>query len=240
MRRGSIFAFVALGLLAGSARADILPDGHKSVKLSIRVDAEVPAGKALILGHTFRVIDVVKPGAVAAVEWHPLAGQMVLMTVPAASITDKVEEHRKNQVSEPLKEIEKAGTPCHKGFDGVRTVPVDSPADEVRWNFKVTFAGDTCTATLTGMEFFDSSGKPVEGKGVPVPPGVSTAASAASAAPSSSGSAPAAPGAAQGGCGCEIGAGAPLDRTGALGGGAAGAGLLSALGLFLSTRRRRR
>lgn len=238
MRRASVFAFAVVTSLAGAARADILPDGHKSVKLSIRVDAEVPADKKLILAHTFRTIDVIQPGAVAAVEWHPLGGQMVIMSVPASAVTDKVEEQRKSQESEPLKKIEQAGTACHKGFDGVRTVPVSAPADEVRWNYKVTFSGDSCTATLASMEFFDKSGKAVPGTDVPnVPASAVPAAPSSNASASPASSTSAAPGdAKKGGGGCAIARGVPAGE-GDLGG--APAGLLAGLGLFLAARRRR-
>ena len=242
MKRQPVFAFLAVALLAGAARADILPDGHKGVKLSIRVDAEVPAGKALILAHTFRAIDVIQPGTVAQVEWHPMGGQMVIMTVPATSLTSKVEEQRKSLEREPLEAIAKGGTPCHGGFDGVRTVPISAPADEVRWNYKVTFSGDACTATLAKMEFFDKTGKPVEGTDVPgvpssaaaAPPptgsAAGTAAQTASPATSAAGSTPGE--VPKGACGCEIGPGA---RTGG-----AGTGLFAALGFFLAASRRRK
>jgi MYXO-CTERM domain-containing protein len=246
MRRRSVCAFFAVALLAGAARADLLPDGYKGVDLSIRVDAEVPAGKALILAHTFRAIDVIKPGVVAPVEWHPSAGKMVLMVVPAASLGDKVEEQRKALDREPLQQIEKAGKPCHEGFDGVRTVPTSAPADEIRWSFKVAFSEEGCTATLTGMEFFDKSGKPVDGTDVPGVPAAAAAparaatatASAAPPAAATATGAPADPAGARnaqvqkGGCGCEMGPG--TSRGGAL------AGLLSAVGLLLAARRRTR
>jgi MYXO-CTERM domain-containing protein len=245
MRRRSICAFLAIALLAGSAQADLVPDGYKGVDLSIRVDAEVPAGKALILAHTFRAIDAIKPGVVAPVEWHPSAGKMVLMVVPAASLSDKVEEQRKALDREPLQQIEKSGKPCHEGFDGVRTVPISAPANEVRWNYKVIFADEGCTATLTRMEFFDKSGKAVDGTDVPGVPSAAaaparTATAAANAAPSAAGTATGAPAAPasdptaqvqKGGCGCEMGPG--TSQEGAL------AGLLSAFGLLLAACRRK-
>jgi MYXO-CTERM domain-containing protein len=242
MSRRSAAAFLSLALFAGAARADLLPDGYKPVKLSIRVDADVPAGKALILAHTFRAIDVIKPGAAAEVEWHPAGGKMVIMSVPASNLTSKVEEQRKALEREPLKEIERSGKPCHDGFDGIRTVPIAAPADHVRWNYKVTFSGDTCTATLVKMEFFDVNGKPVEGTDVPnipsgapmaaPPPATATsAATSPSAAPSGTAAAPPPGEAPKGACGCEVGPGAAP--------GATAAGLAAALGLLFAARRRR-
>jgi hypothetical protein len=249
MRRRSAFAFLSVALLAGAARADLLPAGYKSVKLSIRVDAEVPAGKALILAHTFRAIDVIKPGTVAEVEWHPAGGQMVIMSVPADKITDKVEEQRKSLEREPLKAIEASGKACHAGFDGIRTVPLSAPADAVRWNYRVTFSGDDCTATLAKMEFFDKSGKPVEGTDVPnIPSGTplaapapSTAATAAATSTASASPSSSKPGeAAAGACGCEVGPGATSGNRSRAPAGGAGAGLLVALGGVVAARRRKR
>ncbi|MEZ4299500.1 MAG: MYXO-CTERM sorting domain-containing protein [Polyangiaceae bacterium] len=235
MKRVSIPALLSLLMFAGAASADILPDGHKGVKLSIKVDAEVPKDRILILAHTFRVLDIVQPGQVQEVEWHPMAGKMTLMTVPVTKIDDKVDERRKKQDNEPLKEIEKSGTACHEGFDGVRTVPESAPADEVRWNYKVTFTDTGCTATLEKMEFFDKAGKPVAGTDVPGVPGAPSAAPSGSAAPSSSAapaSSAAAPGADKGGCGCELAPGLPAST--------GGAGLFAMLGLALASLRRRR
>lgn len=258
MRRTSAFAFLTVALFAGAARGDLLPDGYRPVELSIHVEADVPAGQALILAHTFRAIDVIRPGAVARVEWHPSAGRMVLMSVPASSLTGKVEEQRQSLDRKPLQEIEKSGKPCHAGFDGIRTVPVSAPAEEVRWNYKVTFTAEGCTATLTSMAFFDSSGKPVEGTDVPnIPSGTplaapppATAAAPGTGSPSTSapGTGPvpsttgipvvpssgagSPPGAAVpgGACGCEIGPGVAR--------GGAGTVLLGALGLLFAARRR--
>ncbi len=257
MRRSSVFAFLTVALFAGAARGDLLPDGYRPVKLSIHVEADVPAGQALILAHTFRAIDVIRPGAVAPVEWHPSGGRMVITSVPASSLTGKVEEQRQSLDRKPLQEIEKSGKPCHAGFDGIRTVPVSAPAEEVRWNYKVTFTAEGCTATLTSMAFFDSSGKPVDGTDVPnIPSGTPIAAPPPSTAvapgtvspstsapgtvsPSTSGmpgvpsSAAGSPPGAEvpgGACGCEIGPGVAR--------GGVGTALLGALGLLFVARRR--
>ncbi|HMY15501.1 MAG TPA: hypothetical protein PKA58_04185 [Polyangium sp.] len=148
---------------SGDAYADGIPDGYKSVKLSIRVEADVPAGQTLVLGKTFQGVDMIKPGVKAAVEWHPLGGRLQIRSVPSSAVMPNFEELREKLERKDLHELFKKGKPCHEKFDGFRTVPRSAPADVIQWNYKVTFAGDTCTATLVSMEFFDKAGKSVSG-----------------------------------------------------------------------------
>jgi MYXO-CTERM domain-containing protein len=242
MYRRSWFVLLAAALLAAEARADLVPPGEKSVRLSILVEAQVPEGKALILAHTFRAIDVIKPGAAAPVEWHPLGGKMQILAVPAASLDDKVEQRRKDLDRASLEKIAAAGKPCHEPFNGFRTVSSLAPADEIRWVYKVTFAGDACTAILTRMELYDRDGKPAPANGLrdlpPVPVGTGAAPgtpppgpSAAPTPPPGPSAVPAPPPTQKGACGCEIGPGAAPPRA-ALG--------AMAIGLLFWARRRRR
>lgn len=212
------FAIVPLAfaiLTSHEARGDVISSGEKRVKLTIRVEADVPTGQTLLLGNTFRAIDVIQPGKVAPVEWHPLGGSLQIVAVPSSSVMANVEELRQNLDRRALKAVFTQGKPCHEAFDGFRTVPITAPADEIRWNYKVTFAGNACTAMLVSMEFFDKAGKAVTGADVAdLPLGVPGVPSNSPRTPKDphpdptpepiAGSEPVAKGA----CGCEVGPGA--------------------------------
>jgi MYXO-CTERM domain-containing protein len=226
MKRVCTGVLAAASLLAGAARADVLAEGQKGVRLSIQVQADVPPGKKLILAHTFRVLDVLQPDAPARVEWHPFGGAMQIMSVPAASIDAKVEEQRQNQERGALEKIVAAGQPCHEPFKGYRSVPLEALADEIRWVYRVAFSGEICTATLLRMELYDKEGKAVDATGLRDLPAVPIGTHAAPASDA------AAPPATKGVCGCEVGPGAAA--------GSAWAGTWAALlGLALAARRRR-
>lgn len=159
---------LVLALVAShDARADVISEGYKSVKLSMRVEADVPAGQTLLLGHTFRAIDVIKPGATERIEWHPLGGKLQIVSVPSSAVMANVEELRADLKRKELMAVFQQGKPCHEAFSGYRTILRTSPADVIHWNFKVTFAAGGCTATITSMEFFDKEGKAVTGAGIP-------------------------------------------------------------------------
>lgn len=200
----------------GDAYADGIPEGYKHVKSTIRVEADLPAGQTLILGKTFQGIDMIKPGERAFVEWHPLGGKLQIRAVPSSAVMANVEELRTKLERKDLLELFKKGKPCSEKFDGFRTVPRSAPADVIQWNYKVTFAGDTCKATLVSMEFFDKDGKSVSGMDIAdLPLGVP-------GVPSNSPRSPpmdmeeawgitdtdAPPPKAKGACGCEVGVGA--------------------------------
>lgn len=159
VRLSRVFACAGVLATATAARADELGPGEKGVALSIRVDAEVPAGKALILANTFRGADKVWPGQVTAVDWHPMAGDMQLYLVDAAE-ADRVGVgvgEREQSVA-----VVAAGKPCGGAFPGIRTIPHASPASEVRWTLRATITGDACSARLVGLEYLDASGKPID------------------------------------------------------------------------------
>src|SRR5690606_9454463 len=103
-------------------------------------DAEVPAGKALILANTFRGADVITPGEVQKVEWHPLGGQMQLRLVDAAD-TATLLAAREDLDRDTIRPIADKAAKCGDEIEGVRTVPEDEPYDEVRWSYRVTFDG---------------------------------------------------------------------------------------------------
>ncbi|MBK8252356.1 MAG: hypothetical protein IPK82_06770 [Polyangiaceae bacterium] len=258
MRPYLSFAFAGALLISGEAHADIIADGYKPVKLTISVEADVPAGQALILAHTFRGLDMVESRRVAEVEWHPMGGPMRIMALPTSAVNPKVEELRKDRDSKALQPMIASAKPCHEPFDGIRVIPDKSAADEVRWHYKVTFSGENCTAVLTGMSFYNKKGDRVDGTGVPgvpsnmvaataptgSPPPATTAApsvlptstavatAASTADPKGSPNPP--PEVQKGACGCELGAG--------MSNGALAGGLIALAGLtgLVNLRRKKR
>jgi hypothetical protein len=224
MRKTLAFvSFVLTTSMLDVAHADLVPDGEKSVKLAIRVDGDVPVGQTIVLGHTFRGIDVIKPGPTAApVEWHPLGGQMQLAAVPSSAVMANVEQLRQDLKRNELDAVFKQGKPCHAEFQGIRTVPRSAPADTVQWNYRVAFSGDKCTATLVSMQFFDKSGAEVAATDIPhlpanvfvgppekapaAPANPAPAAEPAKTSPPTTSSEPSQ--VPKGACGCRIGPGA--------------------------------
>jgi hypothetical protein len=158
--RALLVGSIAL-LITSSARADMLGPGEKSVSLSIRVDATVPAGKTLVLANSFRGADIIKPGEVQKVEWHPLGGAMQLRMIDSKDIA-RIEAARANLERDKVLPIVNAGPACGEAFPGVRTLPESSPADEVRWTFRAKITGKRCEATLASTEYFDKDGKAVD------------------------------------------------------------------------------
>ena len=141
-------SLIALPLLAAvlapaDARADIIPEGYKSVKMSMKIDASVPADKSLVLGHTFRGADVVETGAVMPIEWHPLGGPIQLRLVDAAA-AGKLAPLREAMDRDAINAIVDAATACSEAIDGVRTIPDSSAAVEVRWTLTVAIEGTSC------------------------------------------------------------------------------------------------
>jgi len=219
-----VLAFMSFAVAISSlhiARADLVPDNEKSVKLAIRVDGDVPSGQTIVLGHTFRGMDVVKLGTAARIEWHPMAGRMQLAAVPSSALMADVEQLRQDLKRTELDAVFNQGKPCHNGFDGIRTIPTSAPADVIQWNYRVSFMGGNCTATLVSMQFFDKSGAEVAATDIPNLPanivvGPSEKArpvtSSAAAEPAKDPPAPATPSEAsqipKGACGCRIGPGA--------------------------------
>jgi len=197
----------------GAAHADLVPNGQKSVKLSIRVDGELPADKALVLARTFRGADVLSTGKVLPVEWHPMGGAMGLVMLDAASAA-KIEEARKTMNRDAIKKITDAGVPCSAPIEGVRTVPDTSPTAEVRWTLAVQVTGASCVGKLVRTEFLSKDATVVETKEASsaqpaTPPSPSAAPPSPSAAPSST-----APKSGGGGCAFGCAVGAPSGATG--------------------------
>jgi len=149
---------VGLGvcLVAGAARADMLGEGEKGVKLSIHVDAKVPAGKLLIVANTFRGADIVRPGEDQEIEWHPLRGAMQLKLI-AADKGPKLTELRERLDSQEAQKLVAAGIACAPPFDGVRTISDTLVAEEIRWSFEVSFAGAGCKAKLLRTDYLDKA-----------------------------------------------------------------------------------
>jgi MYXO-CTERM domain-containing protein len=194
-------------LVATTARADMIGPGEKSVKLSIQVDATVPAGKALIIANTFRGADIVVPNTVTPVEWHPLGGDLQIKLVAKAE-ADKLPPLRENLDRDAIKPIAAKGVDCGPAFAGIRTISDSSPATSVRWTYRVTIDGDKCSSERVRMEYLDKDDKAVAAPGTtdippPSPPDVKAAPTKAEPAKTEPpAKAEAAPKAAAGGCGC--------------------------------------
>jgi hypothetical protein len=164
-------------LWSTTASADALGPGEKGVKLSIQVDATVPAGKTLILANTFRGADLITPGGVTPVEWHPMGGDLQIKILAAAE-ADKIRPLREKLDRDGVKPIADKATACGAAFPGVRTL-VNSSASEVRLTLRATVTGDACTAELVRTEYLDPAGEPVAAPGntnipPPTPPSIQT------------------------------------------------------------------
>lgn len=131
---------VAVMLAATSARADIVPDGAKGIRMTVLAEGKLPRGKELFVGHTWDGPTAIVPGEVSRpLQWHPLSGGLYLFVEDA--------EHRWS---------------CSEPFLGYRMIRGTSPADEVRFVFALKFKQDECTATLVREEFLNARGEVVE------------------------------------------------------------------------------
>jgi MYXO-CTERM domain-containing protein len=232
----------ALTLSSVDARADVLPPNHKGVKLSVKVEpsAEVPASKQLILTNTFEGADVVRPGEVQPVNWHPMGGDMQLRLIDAAMVA-KIEPLRAERDRDAITQLVEPSPTCGDEIRGIRTISEQSSAEEVRWTIAVTIEGEECSAEIRRMDYLDAAGEQVPTPmgappGTPPEPRAAQPPSEATPADDS----PAAPAPATtpqptssddkaAGCGCRADEGE-----------AAGLGLLGLLFGALRRRRRRR
>lgn len=204
-RRLPLLLLLGLTTTAGMARADVLPDGEKGVRLSIAVEAAVPEGKALILANTFRGADVLKPGEVAKVEWHPLGGEMQIKLIDAADVP-AILTAREALDRDTIRPMAERGKACAPPFPGVRTVPETEPYDEIRWHYRVAFSGSGCTAELLRTEQLAAAKDPDEPPPPPAEPLPEAPEPPAAPPPAAAATPPAAPPAkASGGCGCSTG-----------------------------------
>lgn len=167
--RPAFAAALAVLLLPLAARADILPEGHKGIELSIRVDAQVPSGKALVLANTFEGGTLIVPGTDQKISWHPLGGEMQLRLV-AAGEGDKIKTAGADLDRDKIKPLLATAAVCAPPFAGVRTIVDTSPAVEVRWTWRATIDGNKCSAELVKQEYLDATGKAVPAPGPAEPP----------------------------------------------------------------------
>lgn len=171
--RPSPLLLAAVCLAPTLAHADMMPPGQKSLELAIRVDAQVPAGKALVLTGTFRGADVIKPGEDQTIEWHPMAGDMQLRLV-AADKVDAIVAARDKLERDAARRLADAGVVCSQPIAGVRTIPEDSPAARLRWTLSATIdaRGSTCSSTLVRTEYLSDKGEvvPAPGDANAIPP----------------------------------------------------------------------
>lgn len=217
---------LATSLLASSAaHADLVPPGAKGVPNFIRVEGDVPAGKALVVGKTFRYALVLKPGVSTTLEWHPLSGKMQLQLVDAKDLP-AIEAAVAKQDNKAVEKALATAVPCGEPFQGVRTVKDTNPEAGVRLVFKVSVTGATCAATQLPNELLDADGHLLGAPAAPsasAPPAPPPASSAPAPAPSSAAPPP------KSGCGAC-----------AVGGDSSGFGGLAALGLAAMAMGRRR
>ncbi len=237
MRR-LVYCICSLSLVTAAASADLIPDGFKTVRLSIQVEAQVPEGRALVLANTFRGADVLLTGNVEKVDWHPAGGEMRVVSVSATDAEELKKLAGPGADREKMQKILAQGKDCSKPFAGVRTLPDSNPADEVRWRFRISFKGDACQTDEFATQYLSKDGKLVgSGADDTKKP---TAPAAPAPAPPEPASAPAAPNTppatqpAKSGCGsCSVGAPEQKPSSGW------GALALGAFALGLSRRRRR-
>jgi len=129
-------------LVPDLARADIMPEGAKYLRMTALVEGKVPASKEIRIGNTWDGPMRVVPGKVTRpIEWHPLGGSLHL---------------RMHDVDGG------SWSGCSEPFDGVRAIPATSPADELRFVFKVKIKGDKCEGTLVRTEYLNSRGEVVD------------------------------------------------------------------------------
>jgi MYXO-CTERM domain-containing protein len=223
-------------LVSASASADLVPNGFKSVRLSIQVDAQVPEGRTLVLANTFRGADVLTTGGVEQVEWHPMGGEMRVVSLSAEAAKEIAKLSGPGADRDAMKQLLAKGQDCSKPFAGVRTLPDSNPADEVRWRFRISFKGDSCQTDEFATQYLSKDGK-VVGTGADDTKKPTTPAAPAAVAPGAA-SKPEAPQApapqvqpTKSGCGsCSVGAPQLGDQWSAL--------AMFAFGLALSRRRR--
>ncbi|MFO0590196.1 MAG: hypothetical protein U0441_21820 [Polyangiaceae bacterium] len=195
--------FVPVAVLAAlsaarTASADLLAEGEKGVKQSILVQGELPAGKAVILAHTFHGLDVVKLGEVQPVSWHPAGGDMALVVIDDSDLPriEAMQKGGSESDRQGLEKIAASGAQCPEVISGFRTTSEKEPWDEIRRTYKIAFEGGKCIVKLGRAEYFDKAGNAVK-------PLVDPMASAA--APSASATATGTSGpAAKSGCSCSV------------------------------------
>jgi hypothetical protein len=154
-------AWLACLLATTAARADELGPGEKGVRTTLLVHAAPPNNKALILHNTFRGADVVTPETEGPISWHPARGDMEIVMV-AASEAAKLPALHEAGDRDAVARISAAGVRCGGAFAGLRTLPVTSPAETVRWTFNVKFNKGGCAAEKVGVEYLDAGGHTVD------------------------------------------------------------------------------
>lgn len=143
---------VAVVLLPMVARADIVPYGAKSLRMTAIFEGRVPRGKAVVVGNTWDGVTPLERGVVSGrLAWHPFDGRMRLRLVDA----EEVREPTKRGGPRPR------GVACGEPFDGYRLVPETTPAVEVRFVFEVKINGEECEGTLVRTDFLDEKGERV-------------------------------------------------------------------------------
>lgn len=232
----------ALTLASLDARADMLPPNRVKLSVKVETSAELPASKKLILANTFVGADVIRPGEVLPVNWHPMGGDMQLRLIDAAMVA-KIEALRAELDRDAITRLVGPSPPCGDAFRGVQTISEQSTAEEVRWTIDVTIEGESCSAEIRRMDYLDAAGEQVPTPlGAPpgTPPEPKADPPASEAAPAEADDAPAASAPATtppptssddkaAGCGCRADEGE-----------AAGLGLLGLLFGALCRRRRLR
>jgi L-amino acid N-acyltransferase YncA len=202
MHRALLAALLSVLLLGASdARADIVPAGRKSVRFSMQVDAQVPENKALVLLNTQHLAEVIAPGTMARIGWHPAAGPMQLATIDASAaskIPPLVDGGARDR--EAVRKATAHATPCGAPFEGVRTVPETSPAREIQQFYRVAFTGDGCTAELVRTRQLDASGHVLDEE----PDAAPAPSSSASATPAPPDAPEAPPARRSGSCACSF------------------------------------
>ena len=135
-----------LGLVAGAlllvttAHADVIPDGLKAVRSSVKVDGKPPAGQVLLLVNRFGSVKEVKPGQVTHVVGR---GDSQLLLAKR----DQLDAVKK--AARAAQGLESVSIDCGQKIEGIINVQKSAKHDEVRRHVKVTANADSCTSSLT-------------------------------------------------------------------------------------------
>jgi hypothetical protein len=154
MVRAAIVVLV-VALVPVGARADLPPSNGKRIETSIRVDGELPAGKALVLDNTFEGADPI-PVGVAVGFRDGRHGDRAQLFLVGASAIPRIDELRYAHDGDGIDAI-LGHRMCGSPFEVNNVIAFDSPVVERRYNLAFTVVDDRCVARLVSVELIDAA-----------------------------------------------------------------------------------